>query len=43
MSALRQVQARVPLKARPRKDVDMDALREEINKRYAKTLEYLGR
>jgi hypothetical protein len=43
MSAQRQIVARVPLRARPKPDLDMKAVREEISKRYEKTLEYLGR
>lgn len=43
MSALRQVQPRVPLKARPKRNVNREELLEEICQRYTKTLEYLGR
>ncbi|QKS00431.1 hypothetical protein F9288_12965 [Sphingomonas sp. CL5.1] len=31
------------LKARPRRDIDVKALRNDINERYENTLRYLGR
>jgi hypothetical protein len=34
---------RPPLKARPQKDVDRDALVEDISERFSETLKYLGR
>lgn len=43
MSALRAPELRAPLKARPRRDVDVSELATEITQRYPKTLEYLGR
>ena len=34
---------RKPLKAQPRPDVDREALRADISKRFSETLKYLGR
>ena len=41
--AAKKAPKRPPLKARPQKDVDRDALREDITERFSKTFEYLGR
>lgn len=43
MPTARKVVERQPLKPRPKPDTDMKELREEISKRYEKTLDYLGR
>lgn len=37
------VEKRRALKAKPRPDMDREALREDIKKRYENTLRYLGR
>ena len=34
---------RQPIAARPRPDVDHEALRDDINKRFSKSLEYLAK
>ncbi|MBV9931523.1 MAG: hypothetical protein JO013_11340 [Alphaproteobacteria bacterium] len=39
----RKVAKRPPLKARPQRDVDVDALVEDISERFSETLKYLGR
>ena len=44
MSAQKKdVQTRPKLVARPQRDIDLKAAREELSKRYSKTLEYLAR
>jgi hypothetical protein len=43
MAAAFEQVVRQKLKAKPRPEVDVKALREEINARYENTLRYLGR
>jgi hypothetical protein len=41
--AAKKQSKRPPLKARPQKDVDREALRADIRKRFSKTFEYLAK